>query len=247
MGRKGAQKHLKRLPAPKTFPIPRKSAKFTIKPSSGSHRMNTGIPLLIVIRDLLKHANTGREAKQIISKGHCKIDGREIRDYRFSVGLMDVLTIPIADERFRFLPYTGKMLLPYPIPEEETSIKLTKIVKKSIVKGGKIQLNLHDGRNKLLLEEDLETEDFELYKVGSTIKMTIPEQEIHDIVSLEPGVSTIVTAGRNVGLQGRLLEIEKQTGKGTAVLESAQGELFRTALDYIFVVGRNEPEISLPS
>lgn len=247
MGRKGAQKHLKRLPAPKTFPIPRKLAKFTVKPSPGPHRVNTGIPLLIVIRDILKHANTGREAKQIIFNGQCKIDGREIRDYRFSVGLMDVLAIPDANERFRFLPHTGKMLLPHPISEEETNIKLAKIVKKSIVKDGKIQLNLHDGRNKLLLEEDLETVDLELYKVGSTIKITIPEQEIHDVFPLEPGVSTIVTAGRNVGLQGRLLEIEKQTGKGTAVLESAQGELFRTALDYIFVVGRNESEISLPA
>ena len=92
----------------------------------------------------------------------------------------------------------------------------------------------------------METVDSELCKVGSTIKITVPEQEIHDIFPLEPGVSTIVTAGRNIGLQGRLLEIEKQMGKGTAVLESAQEEIFRTALDYIFVVGQNNPEISLP-
>lgn len=247
MGRKGTTKHLKRLPAPKTFPIPRKLAKFTTKPSSGPHRMNTCIPLLIVIRDLLKHASNGREAKKIIAGGHCKIDGRIIRDYRFPVGLMDVLTIPRADERFRFLPHPTTLLMLHPISEEETNIKLAKIVKKSIVKNGQIQLNLHDGRNKLLREEDLETVDPELCTVGSTIKMTIPEQEIQDILPLEPGVSTLVTAGRNIGLQGRLLEIGRQMGRGTAVLESAQEETFRTALEYIFVVGQTDPEISLPS
>ena len=99
MGRKGAQKHLKRLPAPKTFPISRKQEKFTIRSSPGPHRLSTSIPLLIVIRDILKHASNGREAKHLIAEGNCRIDGRIIKDYRFPVGLMDVLTIPKAEEQ----------------------------------------------------------------------------------------------------------------------------------------------------
>lgn len=247
MGRKGAQKHLKRLPAPKTFPISRKQEKFTIRPSPGPHRLNTSIPLLIVIRDILKHANNGREAKRLIVEGNCRIDGRIIKDYRFPVGLMDILTIPKTEEQFRILPNPRTALVLHPITNEESTFKLLKIVKKSVVKGGQLQLNLHDGRNKLLRNEDLETVNPDNCTVGNTLKMTVPDQGILDIIPREPGVSTIVTAGRNIGLQGKLLEIEKQLNIGTAVLESEQEGIFRTALEYIFVVGLETPDISIPT
>jgi len=247
MGRKGEKKHLKRLPAPKTFRIPRKQAKFTGRPSPGPHRLSECIPLFIVIRDLLRWANTGKEAKKIIASGKCEIDGRVVRNYRLPVGLMDVLTIPSVDERFRILPHTGPPLVLHPISEEEANIKLIKIVHKTIVKGSEIQLNLHDGRNKLLLEEEFEDVDPKLYTIGSTLKMTVPEQQIQDLYPLEPGVSALVTAGRNIGLQGRVLELERKMGRGTAILQATQEEIFRTALEFIFVVGRNDPVISLPT
>ncbi|MFQ6124276.1 MAG: 30S ribosomal protein S4e [Candidatus Heimdallarchaeota archaeon] len=247
MGRKGAKKHLKRLPAPKTFRIPRKQAKFTGRPAPGPHRLNECIPLFIVIRDLLRWANTGKEAKKIITAGKCKIDGRVIRNYRFPVGLMDILTIPSVDERFRILPYTGPPLVLHPISEEEANIKLTKIIRKTKVKGGEIQLNLHDGRNKLFLEEEFEALDLELCTIGSTLRLTVPEQQIQDLIPLESGVSALVTAGKNIGLQGRILELERKMGKGTAILQATQEKIFRTALEFIFVVGRNNPVISLPT
>ncbi len=247
MGRKGAKKHLKRLPAPKAFRIPRKQAKFTGRPSPGPHRLNECIPLFIVIRDHLRWANTGKEAKKIISSGKCKIDGRVIRNYRFPVGLMDVLTIPSVDEQFRILPHTGSPLILHPISEEESNIKLIKIIHKTIVKGGEIQLNLHDGRNKLLLEEELEDMDPEHLTIGSTLKMTVPDQQIQDLFPLESGVSALVTAGRNIGLQGRVLELERKMGGGTAILQATKEKIFRTALEFIFVVGRSDPVISLPS
>jgi len=247
MGRKGAQRHLKRLPAPKTFPISRKQEKFTIRSSPGPHKLNTSIPLLIIIRDILKHASNGREAKHLITEGNYSIDGRVIKDYRFPVGIMDVLTIPKADEQFRILPNPRTALGLHPITTEESTFKLLKIVKKSAVKGGLLQLNLHDGRNKLLRNGDLETVNMENCAVGSTIKMSVPDQGILDIIPREPGVSTIVTAGRNIGLQGKLLEIEKQLNVATAVLESEQEGIFRTALEYIFVVGLDAPDISIPT
>lgn len=247
MGRKGEKKHLKRLPASKTFPIPRKHAKFTIRPSPGPHQLNTCIPLLIVIRDILKCASNGREAKRIIATGNCWVDGRVVRDYRFPVGLMDVVTIPRLKGQFRILPHPETPFVLHPISEEEASIKLAKIVKKTVVRGGELQLNFHDGRNKLLREETLEVVEPELCTVGSTLKMTVPAQQIQDILPLEPGVSALVTAGRNIGLQGQLLEFERQMGRGTAILQAAEEETFRTALEFIFVVGRDEPVISLPT
>ena len=85
--------HQKRLSAPKTYKIPRKVSKWVVKPSPGPHNKEA-IPLLVLVRDFLELADTGREARRIISSGEILVDGIVRKDYKFPVGLFDVVTIP---------------------------------------------------------------------------------------------------------------------------------------------------------
>jgi len=80
-------RHLKALAAPAFWPILRKEYKWTVKPSPGPHPIERSIPLLIIVRDILKYAKTGREARRLIAEGHFKVDGRVRRNYKYLLDL----------------------------------------------------------------------------------------------------------------------------------------------------------------
>ncbi len=248
MGRKGPKRHLKRFPAPSFWPIERKAYKFTVRPSPGPHPLDRCIPLLVVVRDILGYAETAREAKKVIKERQIKIDGVPRTDHKFPVGLMDVIEIPAANEYYRVLPHPQKGMILHPIPPEEATFKLCRIENKTTVKGGHIQLNLHDGRNHLIRVSDPMKPVEDVYKTLDVIKLSIPEQEILDHIKFEKGVIAIVIGGKNIGLTGRVVEIEKRFGRHRSIvtLEAATKDLFKTSLAYVFPIGVDKPLISLP-
>ena len=54
--------HLKRQFVPKKWPIYRKGTKYIVRPNSD---INTGLPILVVLRDLLKIVQNKKETKRI--------------------------------------------------------------------------------------------------------------------------------------------------------------------------------------
>jgi len=65
--------------------------------------MKTGIPLLIVVRDMLKLATNSREAKAIITEGNILVDGIPRKDYKYMTGLFDIISLPAINEYYRLL------------------------------------------------------------------------------------------------------------------------------------------------
>ena len=61
-------RHQKRVAAPISWPITRKTHHWVVGANAGAHSMETGIPLLVVVRDILKVANNAREAAERYSK-----------------------------------------------------------------------------------------------------------------------------------------------------------------------------------
>jgi len=247
MARMGGARHLKRLAAPAFWPILRKEYKWVVKPSPGPHPIERALPLLILVRDVFGFAETAREAKRIIVEGKVWIDGVPRKDYKFPVGLMDVISFPDIDEHYRMVPYPIKYLWPIKIPKEDASLKLVRIENKTTVKGGNIQLNLHDGRNILIKVSDPTKADEDVYKTMDTLLIRIPSQEIVEHIPFETGNYAVIIDGRNVGRFGRIIEIKKGMGRERTLvtLEDDEGHRFQTILSYVFVVGREKPIIKL--
>ncbi|MEM0065991.1 MAG: 30S ribosomal protein S4e [Sulfolobales archaeon] len=243
MGRMGGSRHLKRLAAPEFWPLLRKEAVWTVKPSPGPHSISKSLPLLIVIRDVIGYAKTYREARKLIAEGHFKVDGRVRRDYKFPVGLMDVLEIVDTGELFRVVPVPVKVLALIPISKEEASFKLCRIENKTTLKGGKIQLNLHDGRN-----VEVPAEEARKYTTMSVLKISIPDSKLLGYIPMEKGVLATVVGGMNVGRVGRVVSISDgmRHYRKLVLLEDISGGNFHTSLDKVFVVGTEKPEIALP-
>lgn len=239
MAKMGSRKHLKRFKAPENWPIHPKEYKWTVKPSPGPHAIKGSLPLLIVVRDILKVADTSREAKRIINNGEILVDGRVRKDFKFPLGFMDVIEIPKTGKVYRVLPDEKGRLILHPIPKENKEFKLCRIVDKTTIKGGKIQLNLHDGRN-CLVEDDFKTADVVVFKVL--------ENQISDHIKFENGTIGLITGGKHIGELGTIKEINitKSSMPNTVLIQTDDQKTFLTLKDYVFVLGKEKPMISLP-
>jgi small subunit ribosomal protein S4e len=235
----GSRKHLKRFKAPKHWPIHPKENKWTTKPNAGPHAIEGSLPLLLIVRDILGVADNAREAKRIINNGEILVDGRARKDYKFPVGFMDVIEIPKSEKVYRVLPDEKGRLTLQSIAAENKDFKLCKITDKTTLRGGKTQLNLHDGRNHIVDNG---------YKVGDVIILKVPEQEITESIDFAKGNIGLITGGKHTGEIGRIKEINitKSSMPNTVEMETEDKNTFLTLKDYVFVIGKEEPAIALP-
>ncbi len=248
MGRKGGSRHIKSLEAPAFWPVLRKEYKWSVRAAPGPHPIHRSLPLLIVVRDLMSLARTSREARKVIAEGVIKVDGRVRKDYKFPVGIMDVIEVVRSREFFRVLPVPTKFLGLEPITEDEASFKLCRIENKSTVKGGHIQLHLHDGRNVLIKVSDPRNPGEDIYDTLGTVKFSLVEGGIEDYYPVKSDAPAIVTGGRNVGRVARLLKVYEGVRhyRKQVQLRDSRGLEFFTTMDKVFIIGHKEPVIKVP-
>ncbi|MCS7125760.1 MAG: 30S ribosomal protein S4e [Aigarchaeota archaeon] len=238
--------HLKRLATPPHLKIKVKEHVFTVAPSPGPHPKDECIPLLLILRDYLGYAERSEEAKKIIKMGKIYVDGRIVRDYKYPVGLMDVVSIPETGENYRILPIYRRGLSLVKISQEESGIKLGKVIRKMHIHMGGLQITLHDGRNITFKEV---TEDVRRINTKDTLKISIPSQTILDHIELNEGFHGLIVKGPKQGLYGVISEIKRDIpypSKPTVKLSETQIGEVSTILDYLMVIGRDKPEITLP-
>ena len=184
--------HMKRIAIPRSWPLNKKAHVFTTKQSAGAHSLETSMPVITVLRDILGVCDTAKEAKRIVGNRDVFVDGKAVKNPKAPVGLMDVLSIPKLDADYRVLLNPRGKLALVKIEKDEASWKLCRIEDKTVVKGGKIQLNLHDGRNILLDKND--------YKTGDVLKVAFDGQKILEAYPLAAGAAALVSSGNHAGL-----------------------------------------------
>lgn len=227
--------HLKRINAPKSWKIQRKASKFITRPSSGAHAFGLSMPLATLFKEVLSYADTTNEVKRILRSKEVLVDGRRRLDYTLPVGLMDVLSIPTLKEHYRMLIDLNGSLCLRKVPEGESNLKLCRVDGKTVMKGGRFQLNLSGGRSIIVKEAP--------YRVGDSLLLELPEQKVKDNFPLAEGAAIYLTGGSHVGSFGTLNEI-----KGTIVTFKPAGskeEKLATLRKYAFVVGTGKPALSL--
>ncbi|HLE53964.1 MAG TPA: 30S ribosomal protein S4e [Thermoplasmata archaeon] len=230
------KKHLKRLPAPRSWTLSRKTDFWVAKPSPGPHPIAGSVPLGLILRDMLKVCDTAREARHILNNRHVLVDGRAVTEPKFPVGLMDVLSLEEMKSHYRMVvDPRGRMAL-VPIEAAEAKWKLCRIEGKTTVRGGKTQVNLHDGRNVLVGKEE--------YKTGTTLKVAVPDQKLLGHLELAPGAAALITGGKHVGELAHVLQVQLTRNPRANVVTFKEG--FSTDVDKVFVVGKATPEVKLP-
>lgn len=210
----------------------KKKAKYTVAPR-GPHPLERSIALATLLRDYLGVVESYKEAKKVIKKGEILVDGRVIKDHKFGVGVFDVIEIPSLNKFYRIVPVKDK-LIPKEIEESEKNLKICKITGKKAVKGGKIQFNLHDGRN-ILGENTYNTQD--------SLLLELPEQKIIKHLPFKEGVTVFVFAGKNAGKMGKITKIERGWRLNRVFIEGVEN--FWAPFKNIVIVGEEKPLITV--
>ena len=220
----------KRLTVP--WSIEKKKFKFVTTPR-GAHPKKESIPLSMVIKDMLKLADTTKEAKKIIKQRKVLVDKGVCTDHKRGIGLFDLIEIPSEGKAYRLIKRKKYILINAPEPD----MKLCKIKDKKVLKKGKIQLNLHDGRNILL--------DKNKYSTNDSILIKLPEQKIVQDIKFEPGALALVISGAHSGELVKIVQIEKGLNKRLTVKPKDSNETFEVGFDHVIIVGKDTPLITL--
>jgi small subunit ribosomal protein S4e len=214
--------HLKRQKAPSKWPIPRKGSAYIVRPLSDSRR---GIPVLIVLRDLLKAAQNRREAKRAIHLREILVNSRVPRDEKKSLLLFDTLSIVPQKKHYRMeISKRGKFEVKE-IGEGESTYKISKVVDKKILRGKKVQLNLGDGRNYL---SDIKC------GTNDSVLINLKENKIEKCLPLKENSRAVIFEGKHSGEEGIIRKIDRE--KSTAELECGDSA-FSVLIKQLMVVG----------
>ncbi len=196
--------YLKRQMIPKNWPIKRKGSAYVVRPNFS---INQGIPILIILRDILKVAQNRKEVKKAIHSKHILLNNKIVIDEKNSALLFDAITITPLKKYYRIeLSEKGKIQIKE-IKEDEAGKKIAKVVNKKILKGKKTQLNLSDGRNFI---SNLKC------PINDSVLINLKKGEIEKCLPLKEKAKVIVFAGKHSGEKGIVSKI-KPEGKAVEV------------------------------
>ena len=232
--------HLKRLNAPDSWHIAKKTTKFITKTAPGPHNANA-MPIAVWLRDHMGLARNLKEVKQILHQNDVIIHGRPCRDAKVGIGIFDIISLPKINKFYRILRDKNGRHVSIEIDAEAAKTRLCKVKNKTIVSGGKVQLNMRDGAN--LLADNT-------YKAGDSIVLSLESETRFKVVDHFPfviGNMAMVIGGRHSGKVARIVDIVTIPGSvpNKIILEDeATKARFDTIAPYIYMVGKQTPAIA---
>ena len=148
---------------------------------------------------------------------------------------MDAMSIPLTKEYYRVIISKTQKLQIIPISAEESKIKVAKINGKTLMRKGNMHINLFDGRNITVKEGK--------FKVGDSVLITLPKQEIKELFELKKGSCAFLTGGKHVGEYGIIEHISTEK-QGLITIKTKEGT-FDTSKQFVFVIGKEKPAVKL--
>ncbi len=225
-------KHQKRLAVPKSWPVERKEETYTTKAAAGPHG-EAGVPLLIVLRDVLGYVDSKKEARYALGEDSVLVNGTAVSDERQPIGMFDILAFREREEYYRVFPDEGGRLSLTPVDAESAGSKLGKIVGKTQITGGDTQLALHGG-------ETLLVDDATAYDTNDSIVVSNDDDEIVAHFTYEEGALVTAVSGSHAGRIGTVDEIQVTPGSSANnVLIEDGDDRFETIEEYVVVIDEN--------
>ena len=228
--------HIKRISVPRTWPIRRKENKFVARPTVGPRPLSQTLPLVVVIRDMLKLAKNAKEVKQLINAKEIFVNGKLVDSYTYPIGLFDVLSLPNIQSHYRLVFDKLGRLSIIKIPQAESEFNVLRVIGKTMLKGKKLQLNLESGINLLIPEKDASS-----YQVGEALLVKLPKVELVEHIPLKKGSFVCILNGKHIGRHGTINEILEND---TLVVNSDE-DTIEVDKKSVIVIGEKSPSISV--
>lgn len=186
--------HKTRSELPANWPLPRKGTKYFV---TSSHSPQEGIPIQIVLRDVLKVGDTRKEIRFLLLNKEISVNGKVRINKKFPVKVFDVITIQKLGKSYR-LEIAGKKLKFVEVSGKEANKKTVKIVGKVLLSKNSFQMNLEDGTNFIVKEK---------FATGSSAVLNLKENKIDKILELKEGAKVFIVSGKHSGKEGKVKEV----------------------------------------
>ncbi|MBS3080694.1 hypothetical protein J4221_04435 [Candidatus Pacearchaeota archaeon] len=192
--------YLKRQNIEKFWPVPRKGTKYL---AVSAHDKKVSIPLVVVMRDILKFVNNKKELKKIIDEKKVLINNKAIKDIHYPVNIFDIISLPSMNKHFKAILSHKKMI--FEEVSEKNAEKMTfKVISKKKLKKNILQINLSHGRN-ILTKEKVNVDD--------SVIFNSKKNTIEKIIKMEKGKKAYVIKGKHIGSSGKIENIFERGGK----------------------------------
>ena len=223
------RRHLKRHSMPTTWPTFRKTATFAVRPNPGSMKQKYVVPVVVMLRDVLHLVHTTKEAKYVVFKKYLKLNGKEVQDIKTPIGMFDVLEIEKLGKKYSFMFDTlGKVK----VFEVDDSNVYTKVINKTLIKGGKVQINTMSGINVL---SDLK--GAKKITTNSTLVIDTYSKKIVSTIDLKEKALVYVIDGKYRGKFGEVIDFTHHNGVAPDLVSIKIGsENHITAKEYCFAI-----------
>lgn len=234
--------HLKRYAAPDAWHVRKKEKVYVVKTAPGPHD-GEAMPVAVWLRDHMGLARTMREARQILNAGSIIVNGKACKNPALGLGVFDIVSVPGTGKHYRILKDRRGRYKSIEISGEDAKTRLAKIADKTVISGGRVQLNLLFGAN--IIADNT-------YKPKDSVVLSLEEGEgkkrfqILDHFPYAVGNMAMVIGGRHSGLVGRIVEIRREVGAvpNRVILEDPVSKArFDTIEEYVFMVGKAESAV----
>jgi small subunit ribosomal protein S4e len=234
------QRHISRLASPRSWQVARKATKWIAKPMPGPRTKAEGIPLVVLLRDVVGMIENQRELKYLINTKQILVNGKLYRETRFPVGLFDVISFPTVKKHYRVVLTTLGKLQASEISDKEANMLLLQVNEKTSIKGGKLQINLSNGWNVL-------TDSKTKIKVGESVLFDLKKKKITENFRFSNGAQVYFVRGKRAGHSATFKSL-KETGvlrrQKIAVLELGK-ETIESSLNNLITVGAKKASITV--
>lgn len=213
--------HIKRKTIPVSWPITRTGTKYVAVPS---HNQYSAMPLIMVMRDILKLVKNKKELKKILHEKKIFVNGQIVEEQNYPVNLFDSVSVPSIKKYYRADLENKRMALKE-INAKDNAERIYKVIGKKILPGKKVQLNLSDGKNLLSSEK---------IAVGNFVVLNNAENKIIKIIPLGKNTEVMVIKGRHIGKRGKIKEITKEGNNLVAEISCKAGDI-KANINNLFV------------
>ena len=223
------RRHLKRHSMPTSWPTHRKTHTFVARPQPGSMKRKYVVPVVVFLRDVLKLIHTTKEAKFAIFKEYVKINGKVAKDIKAPIGIFDVVEVAKVDIKCTFIFDTKGRIKVIDVKDNNL---FTKVVGKTLIKGGNVQINTLNGFNIIVSSKEAAK-----ILTNSTVVVDVNTKKVTSNLPLDKNSHVYIMDGKYKGTFGVVSDFTHYNGIAPDLVTLNIGkDTHITAKEYCFVV-----------
>lgn len=207
--------YLKRNSMNKFWPLPNKGTKYL---AVANHNLKNSVPLIIVLRDILKLVKTKKELRKSLNEKKIMINSKVIKETNFPVQLFDIITLTDSKKYFKAELSDKKKIVLNEIKESKTKTKTYKVIGKKILRKGIVQLNLLYGKNILIKAN-------EKIKSDDSIIINLKDNKVVKIIEMKKGTEGYVYDGKYASKSGVIEDIIERGGRKLARIKTKKEKI----------------------